>query len=203
MTTLKNDPMNLIITGVGGQGNVLISWLIGETLLEHNYQVTVGETYGVSQRGGPVASHVRISKNKSYSAITPEGHANIILGLEPMESLRILSIFGNENTYVITNSRPVYPMAVAMGEIKYPDLDKIKHSIKMLSKKLWYLDASQKAIDLGVPLITNMIMVGALIGTGLLPLNLKQFKKRLEMSFSGEKLALNLKALDLGYSGIK
>lgn len=203
MPVFDSDPINLIITGVGGQGNVLISWLIGETLLENDYHVTIGETYGVSQRGGPVASHIRISKNKQYGAITPDGRVNIILGLEPMESLRILASYGNRNTYVITNSRPVHPMAVAMGETTYPELGKIIYAIEALVKKSWYLDASQKAIELGAPLIANMVMVGALIGTDLLPLGYNDFERRLEANFEGDRLNLNLKALKSGYSEIK
>lgn len=103
------DPLNLIITGVGGQGNILISKLIGEAILEDGYWVTIGETYGASQRGGSVASHVRISKNTQQGPLTPEGRADIILGLEPVESLRMLCLYGNPKTCVITTSDPFIP----------------------------------------------------------------------------------------------
>jgi indolepyruvate ferredoxin oxidoreductase beta subunit len=195
---LEKDPINLIISGVGGQGTVLVSRLIGQALLEDVYQVTIGETYGASQRGGSVASHVRISKNAQYSPITPEGKADIILGLEPVESLRILGLYGSPKTFVITNTRPIYPMAVATGETEYPRLENVKQGISELAQKAWYIDASELAIKLGAPLLTNMVMVGALISTGLLPLKREMFERQLEVSFQGERLTLNLKAFTMG-----
>ena len=135
MNGLEDDPLNLMITGVGGQGNVLVSRLIGEALFKGGYYVTIGETYGASQRGGAVASHVRISRDVQHSLITPVGQANIILGLEPMESLRILGLYGSSKTLVITNTRPVYTMAVTIGEAEYPGLESLKQAINELSQK--------------------------------------------------------------------
>jgi indolepyruvate ferredoxin oxidoreductase beta subunit len=197
------DPLNLIITGVGGQGNILISKLIGEAMLEEGYWVTIGETYGASQRGGSVASHVRISKSTQHGPLTPEGQADIILGLEPMESLRMLGVYGNPKTDVITNIRPIHPMAVAIGEADYPSLERIKQGIRELSHEAWYLDASEIAIGLGAPLLTNMVMAGALIGGGRMPLEEEKFKCQLKMNFEKDRLSLNLKAFTLGVSTIR
>ena len=197
------DPLNLIITGVGGQGNILISKLIGEAMLEEGYWVTIGETYGASQRGGSVASHVRVSKSFQYGPIIPEAQADIILGLEPVESLRMLCLYGNPKTSVITNVRPIYPMAVAIGDAEYPPLEKIKQSLCELSHEAWYLDASEIAIGLGAPLLTNMVMAGALIGSGLTPLEEEKFERQLNMNFKEDKLSLNLKAFTFGVSAIR
>jgi len=106
---LRKDPLNLIITGVGGQGNVTISLVIGNALVSEGYLVTIGETYGASQRGGPVMSHVRISKETQYSPFIPEGRADIILGMEPVETLRMLRQFGNPDVLTIINPRPWRP----------------------------------------------------------------------------------------------
>jgi indolepyruvate ferredoxin oxidoreductase beta subunit len=197
------DPLNLIITGVGGQGNILISKLIGEAMLEEGYWVTIGETYGATQRGGSVASHVRISKSIQHGPIIPEAQADIILGLEPVESLRMLGLYGNPKTFVITNVRPVHPMAVAIGEAEYPSLEIIKQSIYELSQEAWYLDASEIAIGLGAPLLTNMVMAGALIGSGLTPLGEEKFERQINMNFKNDKLSLNLKAFTSGVSAIR
>lgn len=202
MSLLEKDPVNLIIVGVGGQGNVLISRLIGESLAANNYQVIIGESHGASQRGGAVASHIRISKETAYSPIIPEGQADVILGLEPVESLRILELYGSRKVFVITNTRPVYPMSVAVGDADYPTLETIMQSINELSQKAWYIDASQIAINLGVPLLTNMVMVGGLVGTGLLPLKKEMFERQLETSFEGERLTLNLEAFRIGIAGV-
>lgn len=198
MNKVEKDPINLIITGVGGQGNVLISKLIGETLLEDGYQVTVGETYGVSQRGGAVASHVRISMVTQYGPLTPQGQADVILGLEPMESLRILGIFGGSQTFVITNTRPIHPMCVSIGEAEYPPPEAIQQGIDRLAQKAWFINASEIAMALGAPLLTNMVMVGFLIRLGLLPLKEDIFERRLEINFKGEQLTLNLQAFRKG-----
>lgn len=198
MNLKEKDPINLIITGVGGQGNILMSRLIGQGLVEKGYQVTIGETYGASQRGGSVASHVRISMECPYSPVTPEGDADIILGLEPLESLRLLALYGSPATFVISNIRPVYPMAVVLGEAEYPLLSRIKDLIGELSCEAWYLDASKIAIGLGAPILTNIVMTGALLGTGLLPLEREVLEGQLHDIFPDTKLALNLEAFTRG-----
>jgi indolepyruvate ferredoxin oxidoreductase beta subunit len=96
---LAKDPLNLIITGVGGQGNVMISLIIANAFVRDGYFVTVGETYGASQRGGPVMSHMRISRETQYSPFIPDGCADIILGMEPVETLRMLGRYGNSKNY--------------------------------------------------------------------------------------------------------
>jgi indolepyruvate ferredoxin oxidoreductase beta subunit len=198
MNLQHKEPLNLIITGVGGQGNVLISRLIGQSMVDAGLQVTVGETYGASQRGGSVASHVRISKNTRYGPIVPEGHADVILGLEPVESLRILGLYGSPKTFVATNIRPLYPLCVASGDAEYPGLETIQQSINELSAKAWYIDASEIALNLGAPLLANMVMVGIIVGAKLLPLTQDMFERQLEASFEKERLSLNLQAFRMG-----
>ena len=198
MNLKDKDPINLIIAGVGGQGNLLMSRLIGQALVEKGYQVTIGETYGASQRGGSVASHVRISMECPYSPITPEGDADIILGLEPVESLRLLAIYGSPKTFVISNTRPMHPMSVVLGEADYPQLSVIKYFIGELSCKAWYLDASEIAIKLRSPVLTNIVMIGALFGTGLLPLEMEALEGQLRDIFSDASLSLYLEAFSRG-----
>ncbi len=203
MSLEKKDPINMVITGVGGQGNILMSRLIGQTLVDDGYFVTIGETYGSSQRGGAVASYVRISKETEYSPLIPTGCADIILGLEPLESLRMLTLFGNETSFVVSNIRPYHTMAVVLGEAEYPRLEAIKEGVAKLSQKAWYIDASRMALDLGTPLITNIIMTGALVGTGLLPIDAGRFENQLRMNFRRkEQLALNIKAFEIGVAEV-
>jgi len=200
MSLKQKDPLNLIIAGVGGQGNVLISRLIGQALINDGYKVTVGETYGASQRGGAVNSHVRVSKDNPYAALIPEGQADIVLGLEPMESLRQLALFGSPSTYVITNMRPVYPMCVATGEAEYPSLEVIRRSLGELSRRAWYIHASEIALNLGTALLANIVMVGALAGLDLMALKPDRFKGELEAAFQKDRLDLNLRAFQAGFS---
>ncbi|MBW2284109.1 MAG: 2-oxoacid:acceptor oxidoreductase family protein, partial [Deltaproteobacteria bacterium] len=107
---LTNDPYNVIITGVGGQGNVLASKVLGNILASRGLDVTIGETFGASQRGGSVMSHLRISATSSWSPQIPQGMAHVIIAIEPIEALRVLSVYGNPETLVISNDRPVHPV---------------------------------------------------------------------------------------------
>jgi indolepyruvate ferredoxin oxidoreductase beta subunit len=193
------EPLNLIISGVGGQGNVLISELIGEILVREGYNVTAGETYGVSQRGGAVTSHIRISQGKKCGPLVPDGDADIVLGLEPLETLRVLGKYGNPDIRTVTNIRPIYPINVLSGEAKYPTSDELKESISALSSKAWFLDASDIAAGLGATVSANMVMLGALVATELVPFSKEHIEGQLKMSMSGGRLKLNLQALDKGF----
>ncbi len=196
-------PYNLIIAGVGGQGNVLISQLIARAFIQKGYQAIVGETYGVSQRGGSVMSHVRIFKEGIIGPIIPEGLGNLVLGLEPMETLRILKTYGNPDIHVITNTRPISPVDVIAGNLSYPDLNDIFEAISSLSGKAWKVDASDLAMEMGNALLTNMIMVGAMLGTGLLPLTMDDFVVILQTYTKTEGFDANRSALQRGFDAIK
>jgi indolepyruvate ferredoxin oxidoreductase beta subunit len=199
MSQQDKDPVNLIITGVGGQGNILMSRLIGETLVGDGRFVTIGEIYGLSQRGGSVASHMRIARDEMYSPLTPIGCADVILGLEPLESLRMATRFGYHDTVVVSNTRPIYPLSAAIGEAEYPTLEEIKQSLGRISKRAWFIRASDIAIELGAPLLTNIVMTGALVAMDLLPLRKDMLEEQLRMNFKKEKLALNMKAFQKGF----
>ena len=93
--SMARDPFNIIIAGVGGQGNVLASQILGWIFVSKGYVVTIGETYGASQRGGAVMSHLRISETDQFSPIIPEGKCHLLVSLEPVEALRILEHYGN------------------------------------------------------------------------------------------------------------
>lgn len=199
MTTkqLANDPLNLIITGVGGQGNVMISLIIGNALVKEGYFVTVGETYGASQRGGPVMSHLRISKETQYSPFIPDGCAHIILGMEPVETLRMLGRYGNPNVITIINPRPIYSIDVTGGQAEYPDLDSLIETVKKLSAKTWVIKATEEAQRMGSPIFANAILVGAVVGSAVLPLDKKSVEPMLREIFPKE-IEANLAAFNKG-----
>jgi len=204
MTTkqLVKDPLNLIITGVGGQGNVMISLIIGNALVREGYFVTVGETYGASQRGGPVMSHLRISKENQYSPFIPDGRADIILGMEPVETLRMLGRYGNPNVLTIINPRPIYSIDVTGGQAEYPDLGKLVQTVKKLSAKTWVINATEEAQKMGSPMFANAILVGTVIGSGVLPLNKKVVEPVLRETFPKE-IEANLLAFNKGIALVK
>ena len=200
--TLSKDPLNLIITGVGGQGNVMISLIIGNAFVRDGFLVTVGETYGASQRGGPVMSHLRISKKVQYSPFIPDGSADIILGMEPVETLRMLGKYGNPKVITIINPRPIYSIDVTGGHAEYPDLDKLIETIKDLSSQTWLINATEEAQKMGSHLFANAILIGALIGSGVLPLDKSSVEPVLREMFSKE-IETNLVAFNKGIKLIK
>ena len=196
--TAEKESKNLIITGVGGQGNVLSSQILGQALVGKGYFVTIGETYGASQRGGSVMSHIRLSSLKQLSPLIPQGKADVVLGLEPVEALRVLTGYGYRDTVVITNTRPIYPVDVTSGDERYPEMEELETALRNLSRKLHLIPATERALEMGSPILGNMIMIGALLKLNLLPLTAPEFSQTLKQNFQGKKLESNLQALETG-----
>lgn len=195
---LPFDPYNVIITGVGGQGNVMASRIVGNMLSRKGLSVTIGETFGASQRGGSVMSHLRISTGSSWSPQIPNGKCHLIISLEPTEAMRVLATYGNPNVKVLCNARPIHAIGVISGDQQYPDLDEITAWVAELSEASWFLDATEKAMELGNPILGNIMMIGAAAGIGVLPLDRKDFEAAIAENLSADKQELNLKAYDLG-----
>jgi len=108
-------PVNLVFTGVGGQGNVIAAKLAGSALLAAGFEVAVGDVFGLSQRGGSVASHVRFHRGAPLPPLIPPGRADFVVGFEPLEALRVLCQLGGPHTGVLTSTGDVPPTGVLMG----------------------------------------------------------------------------------------
>ncbi len=201
--SLLNDPYNLIITGVGGQGNVLASRMVGDMLSRLGFQVTIGEIFGASQRGGSVMSHLRISATWTLSPQIPKRMAHAVVALEPTEAIRVLKDYGNPHVKVLCNMRPVHAVGVICGEQRYPEPEQLKKWIQALSERAWFIDATDKAMELGSPVFANVISVGALAATGVLPLDRESFESVLSRKMSPDKMAVNLAAFDAGVAMVK
>jgi indolepyruvate ferredoxin oxidoreductase beta subunit len=201
--TIRADPLNLVISGVGGQGNLLISRLIGRTLLRKGYFVAVGETLGVAQRGGAVMSNMRISKKMLFGPLIPEGKSHIILSLEPLETLRMLVRYGNPKVVTITNFNPLFPVSVLSRKERYPEFGALREAITQLSKSAWFVDATDMGLKLGTPIVANVIMLGTLVGLNLLPVTEAEIEEEIKSSFTSDRVELNIKALKMGIDAIK
>jgi len=196
MKQLSKDPINLVVSGVGGQGNVMVSLVVGSALVNDGYFITIGETYGASQRGGSVMSHVKVSAGKQYSPLIAMGQADIILGMEPVETLRMLKQFGNDRVTTIVNPRPIHAIDLT-GAGGYPDLKALLEQIKDLSLKTYVVNATDEAQKMGNPIFANMILIGALAKTGLLPLDEKSLDNVIKQMFP-KAVDINMKALKKG-----
>jgi len=195
---LSKDPFNVIIGGVGGQGNVLASQILGEMLVSQGYVITIGETYGASQRGGAVMSHLRISTKDQFSPLIPEGQCDLLVSLEPVEGLRILDTYGNPRVMTLLNTRPIHPIDVISGDAIYPEVSKVISKIKELSRRVWTLNATEIALEMGDPIFSNIVMLGALCAIGVLPINRQGFESIIRDLLPSRLLEENLKAFDKG-----
>lgn len=197
---LEKDPVNVIITGVGGQGNVLASHILASAGIKEELYVTVGETYGASQRGGPVMSHVRFSSKTQCGPLIPEGQADIVVGLEPVEALRVITEFGNPGTRVIVSPRPIYPIWVLSGQAKYPPVEEVLQRIGELVESVKVVKSSE---DGEAALPANVLMVGALAGSGMVPIGLASFEEAMREILAPKDLELNLQAFRKGVEAMK
>ena len=200
---LSKDPFNVIIGGVGGQGNVLASQILGEMLVSQGYVITIGETYGASQRGGAVMSHLRVSTKDQFSPLIPEGQCDLLVSLEPVEGLRILDTYGNPRVMTLLNTRPIQPIDVISGNATYPEVSKVISKIKELSKRVWTLNATEIALEMGDPIFSNIIMLGALSAIAVLPIDRQGFESIIRDLLPSRLLEENLKAFDKGKEGVQ
>lgn len=200
---LSKDPYNVIITGVGGQGNVMASRVLGNMLVRKGLHVTIGETFGSSQRGGSVMSHLRISADSTFSPQIPKGGCDLVVSLEPIEAIKVLVKYGNPEIKILTNTRPIYPVQVIAGESDYPSESEIKEILADLNSSNYYINATEEAIGLGNPIFANIIMIGAIGGMDMLPVDEDDFKEVISRTVPADKLDMNLKAYKLGESKIR
>jgi len=197
MNKLAKDPVNVVVAGVGGQGNVMVTLVLGNTLVHDGYFVTIGETYGASQRGGSVMSHLKISAEKQFSPLIPEGQADIVLGMEPVETLRVLKSFGNQNVVTVLNPRPIHPVDFTGSGSGYPNMEELLEQVKGMSAKTYVVAATEEAQKLGNPMLANMILIGSLIQTGLVTISQEAIEKTIRDMFP-KAVASNIKALKVG-----
>jgi indolepyruvate ferredoxin oxidoreductase beta subunit len=195
---LTADPMDVVVAGVGGQGNVVVSQILGLAAMARGYNVMIGESYGASQRGGSVMSHLRLSRTDPGGPLIPEGGAQLIVGLEPTESLRMLGRYGHPEVLVLTNTRPVHSLDVLTGDASYPALEQVIDQIKQLSRRTWTVAATELALELGQPILANIVLLGALGALDLLPFDRAGFATALAEALPTAAVDVNLRAFDLG-----
>lgn len=203
MNKLVKDPLNIIICGVGGQGNILASELFASALVEKGYFATVGETYGASQRGGSVMSHVRISAAAEYGVLIPLGQADIIVSFEPTDTLRVARDYANKSTLIITDSRPNYPLGVLIGEASYPSMESIVAELNQLAGQVQIIEATNLAVEAGNSQAANILLMGALTALPSVPIDADDYDIMLKQRFKGHALDLNRKVFKIGYDKVR
>ena len=185
------------IVGVGGQGVLLASMVLGNAAMKSGYKVAMSEVHGMAQRGGSVLCTLRFGDDV-ISPLEAEGDADMIMGFEPVETCRYLSL-GNKDTVVIMNLDPVYPSMVAAGVESYPEIDELIASARSQNQNVRTLEATSLAIEAGKAVAANAVMIGAVAGVKGFPLDMNVLRETLAENVPQKFLELNLKAFDLGF----
>lgn len=192
------DRFRIYTVGVGGQGTLTAARVLGEAALAAGLNVVISEIHGMSQRGGIVETS--ISMGRVHSPLIGEGEADVVLGFEPLETLRALPKASHE-TLVIMNTRPVIPPTVKLGQSRYPHLAEILSHIEAMTCAVIALDAEQLACQAGAAIATNMVMLGALAATGKLPFPSERAREAIAR-LTPRHAPINLKAFELGASEV-
>lgn len=185
--------LNILIVGVGGQGTLLASVLLGNLAMEAGFDVKLAEVHGMAQRGGSVVTHVRISKSPVRSPLIEEGGADILVAFELLEGLRWLPYLKMDGELFI-NDRKIKPMPVIMGTVAYPE--DLPEFLKQNISRLHILDADALAMEAGNIKAVNTVLMGAL--SAALPFSEEMWLKQIEKNVKPKFVELNKKAFLLG-----
>ena len=184
---------NIMIVGVGGQGTLLASRILGNTVIGEGYDVKVSEVHGMSQRGGSVVTYVKYG-DKVYSPIIDKGEADIILAFEMLEAYRALP-FLKKGGKIIVNNQQIDPMPVITGAAQYPA--EIEEKISACADSI-FVDALKLAKQAGNTKAVNVVLIGLMAKNS--EIEYEKWVKTIKTTVPEKFLEVNLKAFDLGYN---
>ncbi len=184
----------VFFVGVGGQGNILATKLVGEAAVLAGTRISISETHGMAQRGGVVESTAVIG---GASPIISDSEADVIVAFEPLEALRALRK-ANSKTILITSLAQIQPFTVSLGQGEYPALDKILQLLEDKVDKVVAFDAMELARSAGNPLGVNMVMLGALMAVGDINLPEEYLREAISTKTKAAFVEANLQCFDAG-----
>ncbi len=191
--------INIILTGVGGQGVITAANILGKAALKEKVNVFVSEVHGMAQRGGSVNCSVRMG-NVSGPLVS-SGTADIIISTEPIEALRYIQ-YSNKNTKIITDINPVIPYTVSVGMEKYPEIKEVFNELNKYGE-LYKIDAVKISKDAGALITKNIVMLGALAATDVLPFKPENLLETILENIPTKFKEMNKKAFEGGLKAIK
>ena len=188
--------LNIMIVGVGGQGTLLASRIIGSAALKAGFEVKVSEVHGMSQRGGSVETYVRLGKNIA-SPLVDKGQADIIICFEQLEALRFMPYL-KKGGMLIVNEQIIYPMPVVTGVEKYPEgiIESLKEK---LANNIITLDAAAVASECGDIRSVNVVLLGVMAGLELLAISRETWEEAVKEVVPVKALLINQKAFIKGF----
>jgi indolepyruvate ferredoxin oxidoreductase beta subunit len=185
---------DLLMVGVGGQGIVLASDILGEVAMAAGYDVKKTDTLGMAQRGGSVVSHVRLA-DKVWSPLIKEGEADILVAFEKLEAAR-WSYFLGGGSAAIVNNQTTPPLSVSLGISQYPGDREIEDILKRSAERYYFVDGTYQAMELGDIRTLNILMLGCV--SSLLPIDVKIWKDCISQRLPPNILKMNMVAFDKG-----
>ena len=186
------------LVGVGGQGVLLASTVLGSVAVSEGMDAAMSEVHGMAQRGGSVQCTVRIGQGV-LSPLLAQGEANVLLGFEPAETCRNL-VYASRDTYVITNTVPVVPVTVSSGLEEYPAVDDIIKAVKDSGvSRLIAIDAVSMAMEAGNAIAANSVLIGAMSAVPGFPLSKEKMLSILLERVPAKAKDVNQKAIEMGY----
>jgi indolepyruvate ferredoxin oxidoreductase beta subunit len=197
MPHINQDACTIQIVGVGGQGALTVSKIIGSAALKKGTPIIVSEIHGMAQRGGVVQTTIRLGETISPLPFSQD--ITVLVGFEPLELYRAKHQISNE-TIVIVSTDPIRPTSVSSGGKAYPEPEEVVQEMKRNLDCVFALSAREKALEAGNEKTTNVVLLGALVGTEALPFTYDEMREAVETAVPPKVKEANLKAFELGYS---
>lgn len=202
--------LNILMTGVGGQGTVLAAKVMAQAAQDKGWQVRTGETIGMAQRGGSVVSHIRMGDKgeELYSSLLAQGSADLIVAFEPAEALRVLPYLAPEGT-LVSATTGVQPVAATLSDHPYEAyetvayLQKIFDSSQCPGAQFVPVDDAALCDRVGTRKVLNMILLAIALDRSNIELSVEDLKKAVQASVKEQFVALNLKAMDMAIEGVR
>ena len=191
--------LDLLITGVGGQGVILASDIVGEAAIVAGYDVKKTDTLGMAQRGGSVISHVRIAP-QVWSPLVKEGEVDIMLALEKLEAAR-WSSYLRPGGIAIVNNQALPPLSVSLGNERYPGDEEITDILKQRTARIYFVDGTRRARELGNVRTFNMFMLGC--ASLFIPFRVHIWKDSISQRLPSSIRQINIIAFDQGRKEIR
>jgi indolepyruvate ferredoxin oxidoreductase beta subunit len=195
-----NNIYKIHFIGVGGQGTVKASTIVGEAAMKKGLNVVMSEVHGMAQRGGTVVTELKIGE--AHSPLIEEGAADLLIAFEPAEALRSLNKI-NCKSFVIVNSAPIVPFTVSLGISEYPELSSVFDELKAKIKNLLIIDAQKIAKEAGSIISENMVLLGAAVAIPNFPIEKDLVIKSMRENLPPKSIETNLKAFENGFAEVK
>ncbi len=194
------EEFNVLIAGVGGTGVLTIAHILGSSALSAGLQVVQSELHGMSQRGGSVSTHLRMGTHV-YGPTFPEGTGDLLVGMEPIETLRNIKSVSSTGT-VIFNNYEIRPLSLSILKKEYPSIDLLIQQMKQFCQNVYSVDATTIAKELGASIVANIVLLGAVIAKGSIPINSETVIEEIKNTVPERFIDLNVKAFQAGNKAV-